>query len=135
MPVFVGSGPASKRARRENSTDEGNSESVPEGFIMYKGSLLDVEKLVSQLTRSENARTDTEARMMEIQHELTAVSEKSTKQSNNIKDLSDDLKVYKDRLRSADDKLKKVTVSEFFAYYGTKLFERCLTFYMIFFSD
>ncbi|XP_058799301.1 cell division cycle and apoptosis regulator protein 1-like isoform X2 [Phymastichus coffea] len=109
LPVFVGSGPASKRARRENSSEESNSESVPEGFIIYKGSLLDVEKLVSQLTRSESARTDTETRMMEIQHELTAVSEKSTKQSNIIKDLSDDLKVYKDRLRSADDKLKKVT--------------------------
>ncbi|XP_008204944.1 cell division cycle and apoptosis regulator protein 1 isoform X2 [Nasonia vitripennis] len=110
LPVFVGSGPASKRARRENSSaDQDEGESVPEGFIMFKGSLLDIEKLVSQLKRSENARVDTETRMMEIQRELSVVSEKSTKQSNTIKDLSDDLKMYKDRLRNADDKLKKVT--------------------------
>lgn len=78
---------------------------------MFKGSLLDIDKLVNQLKRSENARVDTETRMMELQRELSVVTEKSTKQSNTIKDISDDLKVYKDRLRSADDKLKKVTVS------------------------
>ncbi|XP_011504659.1 PREDICTED: cell division cycle and apoptosis regulator protein 1-like [Ceratosolen solmsi marchali] len=109
LPVFVGSGPASKRARRENSLTEPEVEAVPQGFIMFKGSLLDIDKLVSQLKRSENARMDTEIKMIEIQHELTTVSEKSTKQSNNIKDLSDDLKLYKDRLRNADDKLKKIT--------------------------
>jgi hypothetical protein len=84
---------------------------------MFKGSLLDIDKLVSQLKRSENARMDTEIKMIEIQHELTAVVEKSTKQSNTIKDLSDDLKLYKDRLRNADDKLKKITVSFIIIYY------------------
>ncbi|KAG8037133.1 hypothetical protein G9C98_004455 [Cotesia typhae] len=61
LPVFVGSGPPSKRARRENSSDSQNTESVPEGFVMFKGSLLDLEKLVSQLKRSEKARLETEA--------------------------------------------------------------------------
>lgn len=92
-------------------SEDGDIESVAEGFVIYKGSLLDIDKLVIQLKRSESARVDTETRMMEIQHELVAVSEKSSKQSNTIKDLSDDLKVYKDRLRNVDDKLKKVTVS------------------------
>ena len=78
---------------------------------MYKGSLLDVEKLVIQLQRSENARLNTETKMMEIEHELTVVNEKSLKQSISIKDLSDDLKAYKDRLRNVYDKLKKITVS------------------------
>ena len=115
LPVFVGDGPASKRARREDSSNEqGVGESVYDGFVMYKGSLLDIEKLVSQLKRSEKARVDTEARMMEIQHELTAVSDKSSKQSNTIKDLSDDLKGYKDKLRSTDDKLKKTSVRHAF---------------------
>ncbi|CAG5106108.1 Similar to ccar1: Cell division cycle and apoptosis regulator protein 1 (Xenopus laevis) [Cotesia congregata] len=48
LPVFVGSGPPSKRARRENSSDSQNTESVPEGFVMFKGSLLDLEKLDSK---------------------------------------------------------------------------------------
>ncbi|XP_020712429.2 cell division cycle and apoptosis regulator protein 1-like isoform X2 [Athalia rosae] len=110
LPVFVGSGPASKRARREDSENgEGEGESVPEGFVLYKGSLLDVEKLVSQLKRSEKARLDTEARMMELQHELGSLGDKASKQSSTIKDLSEDLKSYKDKLRNTDDKLKKVS--------------------------
>ncbi|KOC64001.1 Cell division cycle and apoptosis regulator protein 1 [Habropoda laboriosa] len=110
LPVFVGSGPPSKRARREDAITEQSEEStVPEGFVMYKGSLLDVEKLVGQLKRSEKARLDTEERMMELQHELSIVNEKSTKQTNNIKALSEDLKVYKDKLRNTDEKFKKVS--------------------------
>ncbi|CAK9807317.1 Cell division cycle and apoptosis regulator protein 1 [Anthophora plagiata] len=110
LPVFVGSGPPSKRARREDAITEQSEEStVPEGFVMYKGSLLDVEKLVGQLKRSEKARLDTEERMMELQHELSIVNEKSTKQTNNIKALSEDLRVYKDKLRNTDEKLKKVS--------------------------
>lgn len=112
LPVFVGSGPPSKRARREDALTEQSEESiVSEGFVMYKGSLLDVEKLVSQLQRSEKARLDTEERLMELQHELCVVNEKSTKQANNIKALSEDLKIYKDKLRNTDEKLRKVSVS------------------------
>lgn len=110
LPVFVGSGPVSKRARREDCVLETNDEeTTPEGIVMYKGSLLDVEKLVSQLKRSEKARLDTEDRMMELQHELTVVNEKSTKQTNSIKSLSDDLKTYKDKLRGTEEKLKKTS--------------------------
>ncbi|KAK9307660.1 hypothetical protein QLX08_002073 [Tetragonisca angustula] len=110
LPIFVGSGPPSKRARREDALAEQSEESiVSEGFVMYKGSLLDVEKLVSQLKRSEKARLDTEERLMELQHELCVVNEKSTKQTNNIKALSEDLKIYKDKLRNTDEKLRKVS--------------------------
>ncbi|XP_015600550.1 cell division cycle and apoptosis regulator protein 1 [Cephus cinctus] len=110
LPVFVGSGPASKRARREDrATLLEEEEAIPDGFVIYKGSLLDVEKLVVQLKRSEKARVDTEAKMMELQHELSTVNEKSGKQSHTIKDLAEDLKLYKDKLRNTDDKLKKVS--------------------------
>ncbi|KAG9428072.1 cell division cycle and apoptosis regulator protein 1 [Apis mellifera carnica] len=110
LPVFVGSGPPSKRVHREDAIIEQSDESiVSDGFVIYKGSLLDVEKLVSQLKRSEKARLDTEERLMELQHELCIVNEKSTKQTNNIKALSEDLKVYKDKLRNTDEKLKKVS--------------------------
>lgn len=113
----MGSGPVSKRARRDDCVlEKTDEETIPEGIVMYKGSLLDVEKLVSQLKRSEKARLDTEDKMMELQHELTIVNEKSAKQINNIKNLSDDLKTYKDKLRGTDDKLKKVSVSIFIFY-------------------
>ncbi|XP_011867512.1 PREDICTED: cell division cycle and apoptosis regulator protein 1-like isoform X2 [Vollenhovia emeryi] len=110
LPVFVGGGPPSKRARREDCiVERTDEETIPEGIVMYKGSLLDVEKLVSQLKRSEKARLDTEDRMMELQHELTVVNDKSIKQTNSIKGLSEDLKMYKDKLRGSDEKLKKVS--------------------------
>ncbi|KAK2576941.1 hypothetical protein KPH14_005557 [Odynerus spinipes] len=110
LPVFVASGPPSKRARREDkSTGITEEESIPEGFVLYKGSLLDVEKLVSQLKRSEKARVDTENRMIELQNELAVVNEKSLKQANSLKGLSEDLKIYKDKLRCTDEKLKKVS--------------------------
>ncbi|XP_043470873.1 cell division cycle and apoptosis regulator protein 1-like [Leptopilina heterotoma] len=108
LPIFYGNGPASKRARRDDGALSEQSQIVPEGFVIYKGSLLDVEKLVSQLKRSENARVDTETRMVEIQHELSSISDKCNKQSNTIKDLSDDLRSYKDKLKNTDEKLKKV---------------------------
>lgn len=136
LPVFVGSGPPSKRARREDCiVGKSDEETIPEGIVMYKGSLLDVEKLVSQLKRSEKARLDTEDRMMELQHELTVINEKSTKQTNNIKGLSEDLKMYKDKLRGAEEKLKKVSVSMFvscFSSWGTNI-EMLSTFYLFFF--
>lgn len=112
LPVFVGSGPPSKRARREDCiVEKTDEETFPEGIVRYKGSLLDVEKLVIQLKRSEKARLDTEDRMMELQHDLSVVNEKSIKQTNSIKGLSEDLKMYKDKLRSSEEKLKKVSVS------------------------
>ncbi|XP_015117706.1 cell division cycle and apoptosis regulator protein 1 isoform X2 [Diachasma alloeum] len=113
LPVFVSGQVPSKRARGENQGE--GEESVPEGFVMFKGSLLDVEKLVSQLKRSEKARVDTEARMGEIQHELASVSEKAHRQGTVIRDLGDDLKGYKDKLRSVEEKLKK-TSSECYTY-------------------
>lgn len=122
LPVFVGSGPPSKRARREDSlVEKADEETIPEGIVMYKGSLLDVEKLVIQLKRSEKARLDTEDRMMELQHELTIVNDKSTKQTNSIKGLSEDLKIYKDKLRSSEEKLKKTSVSIFVLCYTFNL--------------
>lgn len=112
LPVFVGGGPASKRARREDCIlEKSDEEMTPEGIVMYKGSLLDVEKLVSQLKRSEKARLDTEDRMMELQHEVTVINEKCAKQTNSIKGLSEDLKMYKDKLRGTEEKFKKVSVS------------------------
>ncbi|XP_014220256.1 cell division cycle and apoptosis regulator protein 1-like [Trichogramma pretiosum] len=113
LPVFIGSGPPSKRARGEAGTDDVEMESVPDGFIMFKGSLIDVEKLINQLKRSESARVETEKKMVEIQHELTTLSEKSSKQSSSIKDLSEDLKMYKDRLRGSDDKVKKISTEAY----------------------
>jgi len=38
---------------------------------MYKGGLLDVEKLMSQLKRSEKARSETESTLTQLREELS----------------------------------------------------------------
>lgn len=111
LPVFIGSGPSSKRARREDSiADEDNVETPSEGFVLYKGSLLDVEQLVSQLKRTENALSQTETKLVELQHENSVLTEKTVKKSSTIKELSEEVKSYKDKSRSDDEKLKKTSV-------------------------
>ena len=40
------------------------------GFVMFRGGLLDVEKLTEQLKRSEKARADTESMLISLREEL-----------------------------------------------------------------
>lgn len=39
LPIFYGNGPASKRARRDDGAMSEQSQIVPEGFVIYKGSI------------------------------------------------------------------------------------------------
>ena len=115
LPVFIGSGPSSKRARREDSAIEGDcSDALSEGFVIYKGSLLDIGKLVDQLKRTEKALLQTETKLIEVQHENNILNDKSNKKSNTIKDLSEEVKSFKDKSRNDDEKLKKVMVNIYF---------------------
>jgi chromosome segregation ATPase len=80
------------------------------GFVLYKGGLLDVEKLMSQLKRSEKARTDTEQKMLTLKEELNGLKETATKSANAVKDLSVQLHDYKEKLRFTDQDLAEVKV-------------------------
>jgi chromosome segregation ATPase len=78
--------------------------------VLYKGGLLDVEKLMGQLKRSEKARTDTEQKMLTLKEELNGLKETATKSANSVKDLSVQLHDYKEKLRITDQDLAEVKV-------------------------
>lgn len=69
-------------------------------------------KLMSQLDRSEKTRLESEARMVDLKTENQKLSEKYQKSSSTIKHLNSDLREYKDKLRSSEDVLGKISVSK-----------------------
>lgn len=80
-------------------------------MVMYKGALVDVGRLMSQLERSDKARLDTEACMIDLKTENNKLSEKYNKSNNTIKHLNSELKEYKEKLRCSEDALIRTTVS------------------------
>lgn len=77
---------------------------------MFRGALVDISKLMSQLERSDKARLDTEACMMDLKSENNKLSEKNSKCNSTIKHLNSELREYKDKLKSSEDALIRTTV-------------------------
>ncbi|XP_023018304.1 cell division cycle and apoptosis regulator protein 1 [Leptinotarsa decemlineata] len=92
---------------------------LQEGFAHYRGSLVDIGKLISQLERSEKTRIETEARMVDLKHENQKLSDKYSKSNSTIKHLNSEVKDYRERLRNTEDSLHKVTAH-------SKLFQQTL---------
>ncbi|XP_023715067.1 cell division cycle and apoptosis regulator protein 1 isoform X3 [Cryptotermes secundus] len=112
LPVFsAGGSPPSKRARKDPEDPPKDKPTVPDGFVLYKGGLLDVEKLMGQLKRSEKARTDTEHKMLILKEELTGLKETAAKSASTVKDLSLQLQDYKEKLRITDQDLVEIKMN------------------------
>lgn len=79
-------------------------------MVKYNGALVDVGKLMSQLERSEKARVDTEGCMVDLKNENGKLQEKVSKSSSSIKHLNSELKEYKEKLKTNEESLFKVTV-------------------------
>ncbi|XP_049786967.1 cell division cycle and apoptosis regulator protein 1-like isoform X2 [Schistocerca cancellata] len=112
LPVFTHFGsagsPPSKRARRDIADEGKESSSTPEGFIMYKGCLLDIEKLMQQLQRSEKARLDTENKMMNIKRDLGVMKEHTKVLTSTAKELTQELHDYRSKLAETEEELTNV---------------------------
>ncbi|XP_060523874.1 cell division cycle and apoptosis regulator protein 1-like [Cylas formicarius] len=75
------------------------------GLVTYGGAVVDVEKLLTQLERSEAARLETEARMVDLKSENARLTERYSKSSSAVKHAHSELKEYKEKLRTAEDSL------------------------------
>uniref|UniRef100_A0A6P7GZB4 Cell division cycle and apoptosis regulator protein 1-like isoform X1 n=1 Tax=Diabrotica virgifera virgifera TaxID=50390 RepID=A0A6P7GZB4_DIAVI len=116
LPVFGAKESSEKGSkRRTTSTLE-----TTNGFVKFRGSVVDVGKLLNQLERSEQIRVDTEARMIDLKNENQKLSEKYHKSNSTIKQLTSDLRENKDKLRNANDVLSK-TNTHSKLYYQTLL--------------
>ncbi|KAG5877922.1 hypothetical protein JTB14_020960 [Gonioctena quinquepunctata] len=105
----------------QNGVDSNKSgyTELQEGFAHYKGSLVDISKLMSQLERSEKTRIETEARMVDLKNENQKFSDKYTKSNSTIKHLNSEVKDYREKLRTTEDALYKITAH-------SKLFQQTL---------
>lgn len=78
---------------------------------MFRGALVDVGKLMSQLERSDKARVDTEACMIDLKNENNKLTEKNSKCNSTIQHLNSEVREYRDKLKASEDALVRVTVS------------------------
>ncbi|XP_075217714.1 cell division cycle and apoptosis regulator protein 1-like isoform X2 [Lycorma delicatula] len=126
LPVFCSESgsPPVKRSRKdggEKTCDDSSSQQTPSsGFVMYKGSLLDLEKLTSQLKRSEAARLETEKCLAKARHDYASLKDVNSKLNHTVKDLTAELKDFKERLTNTNSELCNVDAK-------TKLYFTTLT--------
>ncbi|RZC40237.1 cell division cycle and apoptosis regulator protein 1-like, partial [Asbolus verrucosus] len=108
LPIFVGEESPPKKTKVNGSGSE-DAPSSEDGLVTFRGALVDVGKLMSQLERSEKARMETETRMVSLKNENNKLSDKYNKSNTTIKHLNSDLKEYKEKLRNTEDTLSRVT--------------------------
>lgn len=79
-------------------------------MVSFKGALIDIDKLLDQLKRSEKARDDTEQLLVDLRRsnsELTSTNERSNKK---IKDLQSDVKSYSRKLNDLEQNFNSANV-------------------------
>lgn len=96
-------------------------------MVSYKGALIDIEKLLDQLKRSEKARDDTEQLLVDLRRNNTDLQSNNERSSKKIKDLQSDIKSYSRKLNDLEQTFNSVNVSFLFLTNGKdKIF--CLSF-------
>lgn len=90
---------------------EAEGESLEAHMVMHKGALIDIEKLLQQLKRSEKAREETELRLVELTKTNTDLQTSSSKAKDKVKDLQSELKTYNRKLGDVEASLSSTNVS------------------------
>lgn len=72
-----------------------------------------MNKLISQLDRSEKARLETETRMVTLKTDNLKLQEKYDKSNSTVKRLNSEVKEYRERLRNTEDTLSRINVRSF----------------------
>lgn len=80
-------------------------------MVMHNGALIDIEKLLQQLNRSEKAREETEWRLSELNKAHTELQSSSSKAKDKIKDLQSELKSCNRKMNDAESSLSSANVS------------------------
>lgn len=100
-------------------TDDDSSLSTLEtfnGMVSYKGGLINVEKVLEQIKRSEKAREDTEKLLIELRKNNTELLSNVNSSKETIKELQSDAKSYNRKLNEAEQTLNNNMVGLFFIY-------------------
>lgn len=90
------------------------SENIAEShMVLHKGALIDVEKLLQQLNRSEKAREETELRLTNLAKTHAELQSSSSKAKDRIKDLQSELKSCNRKINDADSSLISANVCHY----------------------
>lgn len=81
------------------------------GMVSYKGGLIDIEKLMEQMKRSEKARDETEQLLVDLRKTNTELVASNTRSKDKIKDLQSNLKSSNRKLNDTEQQLSTVNVS------------------------
>ncbi|RZF35029.1 hypothetical protein LSTR_LSTR009621 [Laodelphax striatellus] len=110
LPVFRFDADSSDSAGKTTSNDDTNSSDTQSstGKILYKGAFLDIEQLMSQLSRSETARTETEKHLSKLRSDFSSLKEYSNKCEVNLKDIKAELKGVREKLSNNETGFSKI---------------------------
>uniref|UniRef100_A0A0A9XJ01 Cell division cycle and apoptosis regulator protein 1 n=1 Tax=Lygus hesperus TaxID=30085 RepID=A0A0A9XJ01_LYGHE len=101
--------PATPSKKKGAAAAAGNLQS---GFVMHKGNLVDLNKLLGQLNKSENIKMETERALTKLKTDYAKLKESSGRSERTIKELQNDIRSYKDRLASTFTDLSAALVNE-----------------------
>lgn len=80
-------------------------------MVSYKGSFIDIEKLLEQMKRSEKARDDTEQILVDLRKTNVELLSSNIRSKEKIKDLQSDVKSYSRKLSDSEQSLSSTNVS------------------------
>lgn len=129
LPSFVSNEAIGLSAKTKSVTEQPNAaieipkvESIGENttestaddrhhMVMHNGALIDVEKLLQQLNRSEKAREESELRLSELNKTYAELQSSNSKAKDKIKDLQSELKSCNRKMNDAESSLSSANVS------------------------
>lgn len=125
LPCFGNNPPnqLNKKTVEQSSTDEVEKDESPKAdeleqnviaegshMVMHKGALVDIEKLLQQLNRSEKAREETELRLCDLLKSNSDLQSSNSKSKDKIKDLQSELKSSNRKVSDAESSLSSANV-------------------------
>lgn len=79
-------------------------------MVSYKGSFIDIAKLLDQMKRSEKARVDTEQLLVDLRKTNADLTSSNSRNKDKIRDLQSDVKSYSRKLNDAEQSLSSAQV-------------------------
>lgn len=121
LPIFRNNKPLNlEQSSIEVQSDEiaKEGDSTESHMVMHKGALIDIEKLLQQMSRSEKAREETELRLIELTKTNSELQSSSSKAKDKIKDLQSELKTSNRKLGDTESSLSSTNVSSTFCTFS-----------------
>ncbi|KAG4070554.1 hypothetical protein HA402_001220 [Bradysia odoriphaga] len=111
LPVFKATRTESESMHQSDNVENGQKSDVVSsetGMVTYKGGLVDIEKLMEQMKRSEKARDETEQLLVDLRKTNSELVASNTRAKDKIKDLQSSLKSSNRKLSDTEQQLSSV---------------------------